>query len=41
MEGNSMKLIIYDAVNRNKVSILPLISIFTHYMFRPLRTILK
>jgi hypothetical protein len=36
-------LVLYDAVNRNKVSIhyLPLISFFTHYMFRPLRAILK
>jgi hypothetical protein len=38
-----IQLVLYDAVNRNKVSIhwLPLISFFTHYMFRPLRAILR
>jgi hypothetical protein len=36
-------LVLYDAVNRNKLSIhqLPLISFFTHYMFRPLRAIFR
>jgi hypothetical protein len=38
-----IQLVLYDAVNRNKVSIryLPFIFFLTHYMFRPLRTILR
>jgi hypothetical protein len=36
-------LVPYDAVDRNKVSIRQLVFIFllSHYMFRPLRAILK
>jgi hypothetical protein len=39
----SIQLVLYDAVNRNKVSIQLLLFIFllTHYMFRPLRAILR
>jgi hypothetical protein len=43
-EHLSIQLVPYEAVNRNKVSIrqLPLFYFsFTHYMFRPLRAILK
>jgi hypothetical protein len=38
-----IQLVLLDAVNRNKVSIhsLPFILFFTHYMFRPLRAILR
>jgi hypothetical protein len=39
----SVQLVIYDAVNRNKVSIRQLSFIFfvTHYMFRPLWAIFR
>jgi hypothetical protein len=39
----SIQLVPYDAVNRNKVSIRQLAFIFllSHYMFRPLRGILR
>jgi hypothetical protein len=37
-----LQLVPYDAVNRNKVSIRQLsLFILTHYMFRPLRAILR
>jgi hypothetical protein len=38
-----IQLILYDAVNRNKISIrqLPFIIFLTHYMFRPLRAIFR
>jgi hypothetical protein len=40
---STVQLVPYDAVNRNKVSIrqLPYIFFLTHYMFRPLRAILR
>jgi hypothetical protein len=42
----TVQLILYDTVNRNKASIYEYINclyflFFTHYMFRPLRAILK